>query len=313
MSNNDQRLTHWLDLSVETDAESVESVSELLSRYGYNHGVVIEEPFRQDEDGDNFTLNPERPVVVRTYLPDNPAAVETQQSILEGLWHLGQIGKVGPLEVTRIEEEDWAHTWKDHFDVLRIGRHWVVKPAWRDYLQQPDDRVIVIDPGMAFGTGSHPSTELCMLLMEDEDLIGCTVLDIGAGSGILSIGAMLAGAIRVDAIEIDSYAYSSLCSNIDLNNGQDRIHPVHSALVDFSLPDSGYDIVLANMIASILVSNVDAITSSLARNGVLLASGIINTREEEVVSAFNQAGLAQVKRIQSGDWVALVLTPTKSV
>src|SRR5690606_5084843 len=131
-------------------------------RYGYNNGVVIEEPYRQDEDGENFEIDSTRPVIVRTFVADDESGAEQREAIERGLWHLRQIGAVGELTSSRTKQEDWANSWKQHFHVLRLGRHFVVHPTWRDFEPRPDDLVIHLDPGMAFGTGSHPSTEMCL-------------------------------------------------------------------------------------------------------------------------------------------------------
>ena len=192
--------TAWLELSVDANAESVESVSELLGRYGYNNGVVIEEPYRQDEDGENFEIDPTRRVIVRTFVADDENGQLQKEQIERGLWHLRQIGGVGELTESRTESEDWANSWKEHFHVLKLGTRFIVRPTWREYEAQDNELVIHLDPGMAFGTGSHPSTEMCLQLMEDIAFDGKSVLDVGAGSGILSVAAKLLGAASVDAV-----------------------------------------------------------------------------------------------------------------
>lgn len=297
----------WLELSVSANAESVESVSELLGRYGYNNGVVIEEPYRQDEDGENFEIDPTRPVIVRTFVPDDERGTEQRGAIERGLWHLRQIGGVGDLTASRTEEEDWANSWKQHFHVLRLGRRFVVHPTWREFEPTDDDLVIHLDPGMAFGTGSHPSTEMCLQLMEDIDFAGKSVLDVGAGSGILSVGAILLGAESVDAVEIDPYAAKALASNVELNDLTERI-PVIVGDVATALPgDDRYDVVLANFIARILIENAGNITARVADGGVIVASGIIEERESEVLAAYASHGISTVERRQTKDWIALTL------
>lgn len=307
MTRMAERPTRWIELSVSADAESVESVTELLSRYGYNQGVVVEEPYSQDEDGERFEIDPTRPVIVRTFLPDDEHAATQIQVIEEGLWHLGQIGHVGQLSRAVREEEDWANAWKQHFQVLRIGEWFVIRPSWCDYDPQPSDLVIHLDPGMAFGTGSHPSTSLCLLLMEGLDFIGTQVLDAGAGSGILSIGAILLGAEHVDAIEIDAYAAKALAANVDMNEMGDRITTIVGPVDSTLQPDARYDIVLANMIARLLVENVESLTRPVTEHGAIIASGIIQEREAMVVQAFSDYGFRPVDRRQEGDWVALRL------
>ncbi|HUG17293.1 MAG TPA: 50S ribosomal protein L11 methyltransferase, partial [Thermomicrobiales bacterium] len=227
----------WIEATVEANAESVESVSELLARYGYNEGVVIEEPYVQDDDGDNLEVDPTRPVIVRTYLAADDSLSNRKSALEQGVWHLQQIGGVGPVIYSQRAEEDWANTWKEHFPILRIGRQYIVRPSWRSYDPQPGDLLIHLDPGMAFGTGMHPSTELCMLLMERMDLVSATVLDVGAGSGILSIAAIRSGAERAVAVEIDSVSARYLTENVALNAMEGRIEVIVGDIGD-ALPGS---------------------------------------------------------------------------
>lgn len=300
-----ERPTRWLELSVEADGESVEAVSDLLARFGHNQGVVVEEPYRQDHDGENFAIDPTRPVVVRTFIPEDESTEAAREAVERGLWHLRQIGPVGELQTRIVVEEDWANAWKEHFHVRRFGRRFIVKPSWQEYEPAPQDLVIHLDPGMAFGTGAHPSTELVLTLMEDVEFTGARVLDAGAGSGILAIGAALLGAARIDAVEVDPYAVKTLIANVELNGLSDRIAAIIGPVGSVILADATYDVVLANMIARILIEDAKALTAQLAPHGVLIASGVIVEREAEVVEAYRARGFEVVRRAQGGDWVTL--------
>jgi ribosomal protein L11 methyltransferase len=300
-----ERPTRWLELSVEADAESVEAVSDLLARYGHNQGVVVEEPYRQDHDGENFAIDPTRPVVVRTFLPEDDDAEPAREAVERGLWHLRQIGPVGELQTRVVVEEDWANAWKEHFHVRRFGRRFIVKPSWQAYEPAPDDLVIHLDPGMAFGTGAHPSTELVLTLMEEVDFNGARVLDAGAGSGILSIGAALLGAAQVDAVEIDPYAVKTMVANLELNGQSDCVAAITGPVGSVIPVGARYDVVLANLIARILIEDARALTAQLRPGGVLIASGVIFDREAEVVAAFRALGCTLTLRAQGGDWVTL--------
>lgn len=300
-------VAQWIEVSVPANAESVEAVSELLARYGYNEGVAIEEPYRQDEDGDNLEIDPTRPVTVRTWLAVDATVNEKRQALEEGLWYLRQIGGVGEASWSERAEEDWANAWKEHFPILRIGKTFVVRPSWREYDPRPGDRVIHLDPGMAFGTGLHPSTEMCMLFMEEVALEGVDVLDVGAGSGILSIGAIRAGARHAVAVEIDSVAARSLAENVALNDMQDRIDVIAGDIRTSLDAARTFPVVLANLIARILADNAESIARHVAPGGVVIASGIIEEREQLVLDAFAALGFEVAGRRQARDWIALLL------
>lgn len=297
----------WVEISVLANAESVESVAELFGRYGYNEGVVIEEPFRQEGDGDNLAVDPTRPVTVRTFLPDDADAPARRESINKGLWHLRQIGEVGELTERTIREDDWESAWKQHFPVLRIGRRIIIKPTWQEYEASDGELVIHLDPGMAFGTGSHPTTEMCLLALEEIDCQGLQVLDAGAGSGILTVAACLLGAQSVDAVEIDPYAARALEKNLELNGAADRTTVIVGP-VGASVPEEqSYGLILANIISRVHIEDASTFGRCLAPEGRMIASGIINEREREVLDAFTGAGLTVERRMTVGDWVTLVL------
>ncbi len=295
----------WLELAVECDTEAVEPVAELFARHGFGQGVVIEEPFTQEPDGDNLAVDPTRPVTVRTYLAAVDVEPATIDQIRQALWHLGQMRHVGDLVVTERREEDWANAWKEHYRVHRIGRRVVVRAPWHSYQPKADEIVVELDPGMAFGTGLHPSTKLCVVALEDAVAPGVEVLDVGTGSGILAIAAILLGATHVDAVDIEPVAVRSARENAERNGVADRI-AVAEGSVD-AAPDATrvYPLVVANIIARILIDLASGIAAAVAPGGTLILSGVIENREDDVRQAYDALGLHFDRRSQIEDWVAL--------
>lgn len=326
----------WLELSVDVETEAVESVSELLAQYGYNGGVVVDQPIITGADGPEYSFDTSRPVTVRTYLPLDERAEELRQRIEQALWHFGQIRTVGALSVRSLEEEDWANAWKQHYTIQRLGARTVIVPSWLEYEPLPNDIVLRLDPGMAFGTGLHPTTQLCIGYIEKYVTPAMPVLDLGCGSGILAIAAARLGA-TVLALDTDAIAVTATRENVARNDVAERVtvaegslggganldhwlYPTENqeprtenqeaAIQDrFSVLGSqflGFDLIVANIIARVLSALAGDMAGALTAGGTLIASGIIADREHEVVAAFAAAGLIPLERSQEGDWVALV-------
>jgi ribosomal protein L11 methyltransferase len=327
----------WLELSVEVDNEAVEAVSELLARYGYNGGVVVEPAWTPGDEGPEFSYDTARPAVLRTYLPLDEQAEEARQRIEQALWHLGQMRPVGQLQARTLQEEDWANAWKQHYRVLRVGERTVVVPSWLEYEAAPDDVVLHLDPGMAFGTGLHPTTQLCLRLLERYARPGQRALDLGTGSGILAIAAAKLGAGPVLALDNDPVAVQVAAENIARNGVADVVQAAEGSLGagktmghwlsgDFGEQataargqgagetragdpsPASFDLIAANLIAKVLVILATDLAAALAPGGALVSSGIIDTKEAEVSAALTAAGLRQLERHAEGEWVALVHT-----
>ncbi|HEX8939117.1 MAG TPA: 50S ribosomal protein L11 methyltransferase [Candidatus Limnocylindrales bacterium] len=299
----------WLELAVEADAEAVEAVSEILARVAPG-GTSVEPGFELVEEGLAARVDPARPAVVRAYVPArDPAAAERAAADASvALGHLQAFGlrPIGELRTRLVHEEDWASAWKSHFPVLRVGRRLVVRPTWRRHRAAPDEVVLALDPGMAFGTGLHPTTRLCLAGLERwadaGRLADRTILDVGCGSGILGIAAAKLGSGRVLGIDPDPIAVEATAANARRNGLGRRI-----AVREGSLPsgEPPFDLVVANLIASLLVRLARELRAELRSGGRLLASGIIRDREADVRAAFGAAGLAVSDRLAEGDWVAL--------
>ncbi len=303
----------WLELAVTADLEAVEAVSEILSRFAAG-GTSVEPGFELREEGLAAAVDPSRPATVRAYVPArDPVAAEAAARQAEvALGHLQAFGlrPIGELRTRLVHEADWAEAWKAHFPVLRVGRRLVIRPTWRRRRPRPGEVVLALDPGMAFGTGLHPTTRLCLAALErlaDEDrLDGARVLDVGCGSGILAIAAGLLGAGELVGLDTDPIAIEATAANAGRNGLAGRLDVALGSLPSGRGP---FGVVLANLIASLLVRLAPLLRAELGPGGRLLASGIVRDREAEVRAAFEAAGLRLVGRETLEDWVVLAAEP----
>ncbi len=321
----------WLELSVQIEQEAVESVSELFAQVGYNGGVAIEQPFVGSPDGPEYTIDPAVPVVVRTYIPMDETSDAVRARVEQGLWALGMLRTVGELRSRVLEEEDWANSWKSYYPIQRIGTRWVIVPSWLEYEPKPDDLVLLLDPGMAFGTGLHPTTQLSLKLMERFAPSGDLAMDLGCGSGILAVGLAKLGWRTVIAIDNDPIAVAATRENVERNavpnvqalegslgGGSDLPHWLGSdwgqrdraklsPTTPVSLqPREEFDLIAANILANVHLLLAPEYATALRPNGLLITSGIIQDRAAEVEQAFADAGFTALERLDEGDWVALV-------
>src|SRR5258707_6884233 len=218
---------HWLELAVQVHPEAVESVSELLRRYATG-GVSIEEPIELLDEGQEYRVLTGQPIKVHAYLPIDGKEEEARQRVAEGLWHLSSLGPqfVGDLQTRVVNEEDWANAWKDYYHVTHIGRRLVIRPSWRDYTPKDDEVVLELDPGMAFGTGLHPTTRMCLEQVEQRTRPSMRVLDVGTGSGILALAAARLAAASVYCIDNSAVAVESATANVAVNHLVDKVKVV---------------------------------------------------------------------------------------
>ena len=297
----------WVELTVDVDREAVEATSELFAQYGYNQGVVVEEAIIPQPDED-YVVDLTAPVQVRTYIVADEKAEDIQQRLAEALWHLGRMRQVGELRATRLKEEDWANAWKAHYQTQRVGRHMVIKPSWIDYTPQPGDHVIELDPGMAFGTGMHPTTRLCLQAIEDYATPQAPrALDLGTGSGILAIGVARAlPEARIWALDTDPVAVEVSAANVAANGLGARIVVEEGSLVPGVEPDFRFQLIIANILARVIIELASAIAGALEPRGVVITSGIIDERGPEVDAALRKAGLTIRETRQEGDWLAII-------
>lgn len=286
------------EISVAVDGEAAEAVHELFERHG--GGAVVEvrvaDPARGDPGGATTTW-------LRTYVPaDDPDA---RRRVEVGLWHLSQIHPLPDAVVRDLAEADWAEAWKAHYTPLHLAGGFVVVPAWIDPAETeiaPGEHVVRLDPGMAFGTGLHPTTQLCLAALAAHVRPGMHVLDAGTGSGILAIAAARLGAAEVRGVDIDARAVESARANAALNGlaiGFDAggVAPAAAA---------AFDVVVANILAPTIVALAPALASHLHPGGTLIASGILDEQADGVAAALAAAGFDPPERRADGDWVVLI-------
>ncbi|NOY97779.1 MAG: 50S ribosomal protein L11 methyltransferase [Chloroflexi bacterium] len=299
---------NWLEVSLTVDGELAEAVADVMARFAPN-GVVIERGVGFVDADDPGTPLPE--VSVRTYLPADESLEETRRRLEEALWYLGRIQPLPAPTFTPITDENWMESWKQHYRPIPVGESLIIVPAW---MESPDAArtPIRIDPGMAFGTGTHPTTQLALELLEKHVPAGGDVIDVGCGSGILSVAALKLGAARALGVDIDEAALQSARGNASVNGVGDELILARGS-VDEILAGGGFPfrqapLVLANILAPILIRLMEAgLTSLVAPGGVLILSGILDEQEEHVREAARTHRLQVIERRQMGDWVAFAL------
>jgi ribosomal protein L11 methyltransferase len=297
----------WLELSVEVDAEAVEPVSEILGRVAPGGGTAVRPTrlLRDPDDELNVREDTTAPFVVTAHVPDDAAAAAAVDTTERALWHLQAFGlrPVGQLQVTPVNDADWTDARKAQYATQRIGRV-VVIPSWLDEAPRDGEVAIRMDPGMAFGTGLHPTTRGCLELLQAHGPMPSRVLDVGCGSGILAIAALRLGAERADACDTDPLAVEATLANATANGLAERIH-VRGGTLPAIPADEPYPLVLANLVAAVLVELAAPLAAHTAPRGTLLASGIIEGRAAEVRDAFSAAGLTIAAERHDGEWVSL--------
>ena len=285
----------WLEVSVTVENEAAEAVAEVLSRYA-PRGVAIE----AGPEGWNAG-----PVVVRAYLPADDQLPANKRRVEEALWHLGQIRPIPAPTFCPVVEADWAEAWKERLNILHVGQHIVIRPSWRDYAPAPGDVVIQLDPGMAFGTGLHPTTQMCLVALEELIHPGAEVLDLGTGSGILAIAAAKLGAGHVLAMDNDQVAVETARDNVISNEVRGSVSVTCGSLAEVS---ESYDLVVVNILARVIVEMAqEGLAKRVRPGGKLITTGILAEQEQKVVAALERGEFALAKRQQRGDWVCLVM------
>jgi ribosomal protein L11 methyltransferase len=304
---------NWLEVSLTVNGELAEAVADVLARFAYS-GVMMEQGVKYIDDEDAGT--PTGPITVRAYLEMDDQIEETRQKLEESLYYLGMIQPLPAATYREIADQNWMEAWKQHYKPITIGQRLVIIPAWMD---SPDlNRVAIrIDPGMAFGTGTHPTTQLCLELMEKAiaDIRSSNnefrVIDIGCGSGILSIAALKLGATSALGVDIDAGSILNARENADTNHvGDELVLAVGSVpeILDGRFPYRKASLVVANILAPVIIRLFDAgLAGLIEEDGALILSGILQEQAQSVIEAAQAKGLRLNERKQMGDWVALTM------
>lgn len=306
----------WSEISIHTTHEAVEAISNILHEAGAG-GVVIEDPFeltkeRETTYGEIYQLNPddypEEGVIIKAYLPVNSFLGETVEEIKQAINNLMlyniDIGR-NKITISEVNEEEWATAWKKYYNPVKISERFTIVPTWETYEPVSSDELIIeLDPGMAFGTGTHPTTVMCIQALEKTVKEGDTVVDVGTGSGILSIAAAMLGAKRVHALDLDPVAVESAKLNVKLNKVHDVVTVSQNNLLDRI--DEQADVIVANILAEIILRFVDDAYRLLRSDGVFITSGIIRTKKQEVKEGLLRAGFTIEETLTMEDWVAFI-------
>jgi ribosomal protein L11 methyltransferase len=301
----------WIEVAMEVDGEAAEAVAEVLNRFGHQ-GVSIEQAGFYIETWEDEIPKPDR-LVVRAYFPDDHRAEEEKLQIEEALGHMNMMYPMPKPTFNIVNDEDWAEAWKANYKPIHLGRHILIRPLWITVPADPEDVVIALDPGMAFGTGTHPSTQLVLEAAEDlvEAQPAATILDLGCGSGILAIGAIKFGASHALAIDTDPMSIRVTQENAEANGTLNQMTIREGSLDSLLDPATGkayeeFDIALVNILAKVIIMMCDQGLGQIVKpGGVGVFGGIIEEQADEVEAALRTTGLTPYKRRMSGDWVVI--------
>lgn len=296
----------WLELCVDVPPEFVEPISHIFYKYGYG-GVSIESPADFNPDEGEVAPVPET-FSVRTYIPKDDSTDERRANIEIGVKLINHLHPIEPLKETEIKDEDWETNWKQYFHPIRVGRKLVICPTWQEHTSLRDDVIIFLDPGMAFGTGHHPTTRMCMELLEDTIVGGEKIIDLGCGSGILSVTAVKLGALSSIGFEIESNASKVAKENCVLNGVDESVEVFNSTLPDYRYSEGDFDLALANISAKVIIELADHLTKGLRSGGKLILSGVLENALEDVRDVFEPLGVVFEKVMTDSDWTAVLAT-----
>jgi ribosomal protein L11 methyltransferase len=300
----------WLELSISTPAEFVEPLAEIFRRASGQQVVIEEQGGFNPDEGESPPSD--APVIVKIYVPRDKKADQIKGQIDLAARLVAAIAPVSDLKQRIIHEKDWANAWKAHFHILHIGKNIVIVPTWLEHKQKPSDLLIHLDPGMAFGTGHHPTTKLCLEILEKVVKPQMNLLDLGTGSGILTIAAISLGARSVVALDTDALAVKATRLNLKMNNVGNKVVVNQGTLPHTKAPNQSFDIAIANISAKIVLEQVQNLLHALVPGGLLLVSGMIEERVHEVTSRIEELGASLECHAIESDWNALLFSKAKT-
>lgn len=318
-------MNNWTEVTVWTSTAGIDAVTGMLMDLGID-GFVIEDArdfadFLQDTeiywdyvDEDLAQEKTNAETNVKIYIEDSPAGAELLAQVNAGLAGLRKRDVAHAFgrcvtELASIRQEDWENNWKQYFKPFRVGETFLIKPSWETCEPEEGCKILEIDPSSSFGTGTHNTTQLCICELERRVRAGDRLLDMGCGSGILSVAAHMLGASEVTAVDIDPNAVKIAQENVEKNGFSLRAH-VGDVVGDAALSEaigSGYDVIVANIVADVIMGMRYILKDKLKPEGTLIVSGILAVRADEVQQSLQDAGFALERRDQSGDWVAMTL------
>lgn len=306
----------WIEVKIKTTTEAVEAVSNIMYEAGVG-GLVIEDPndilMKSQNEDDWDYIDPElletnfEGVIVKGYFPEGENLIDKVELIRQNVEQIPQYNLdkgLGEVTTSEVNDEDWTHTWKKHYKPKRIGNRIVVKPSWEEYIKEDQEIIIELDPGMAFGTGTHETTIMCLQQLEKYVKDSDEVIDVGCGTGILAIGAAKLGAKKVIAVDLDEASVKVSNENIVSNKVDHIVEVRHGNLVDVVNEKS--DIVISNIIAEIIVKLVADIHKVLKNDGIFITSGIILDKIQMVKDALMTKGMEVIDVITMGEWACIV-------
>lgn len=306
----------WIEVQVKTTTEAVEAVSSIFYEVGVG-GLVIEDPndirMHMKNEGDWDYVDPSildnifEGVIVKGYFPQSEDLIDKIELIRQNVEKIPQYNLdkgLGEVTTSEVNDEDWAHGWKKYYKPKKIGKDIVIKPSWEDYIPQEDEIIIELDPGRAFGTGTHETTTMCLEELEKFEKKEDTVIDVGCGTGILSIGAAKLGAKKVIGVDLDEVSVDVSNENVEGNNVTEIVEIRHGNLLD--VVEEKADIIVANIIAEIIVQLCKDIPSFLNKNGTFISSGIILEKIDMVKEALEGVNLEVHEVITMGEWACIV-------